>query len=183
MMIHWSRFNIYLVLALALGLSCGCNTEEHKRGKVVAALQVYEEVSRGPNTPSQEVSIFRNHPVKFNLGKKPFLTEKFVKEAKVVNVVGGFALQFQLDRQGTWLLEQYSTANHGMHMGIFCQFFNPHEEKLNEGRWLAAPRIQAKITDGLLVFTPDATREEAEQIVLGLNNVAKKLGTGDEVKF
>ena len=43
-----------------------------------------------------------------------------------------------------------------------------------EGRWLAAPRINKRIADGVLVFTPDATREEAEQIALGLNNLAQK---------
>ena len=45
-----------------------------------------------------------------------------------------------------------------------------------EARWLAAPRISQRIKDGVLVFTPDATREEAERIVRGLNNVAIKLG-------
>ena len=50
--------------------------------------------------------------------------------------------------------------------------------QLNAGRWLAAPLVQTHITDGLLVFTPDATREEADQIAAGLNTVAKKLQTG-----
>jgi hypothetical protein len=180
MMIHWSRFNIYLVLALASGSICGCQTEARKRDKVVAALLVHEEATPGPNSPSKQVSIFPSHPVTFTVAKEPFLTEKFVKEARVVNVVGGFALQLQFDRQGAWLLEQYSTSKHGMRIAIFCQFCNPLEAKLNEGRWLAAPKMQARITDGLIVFTPDATREEAERIVLGLNNVAKKLGTGTE---
>jgi hypothetical protein len=36
--------------------------------------------------------------------------------------------------------------------------------------------MNKRITDGVLVFTPDTTREEAENIALGLNNVAKSLG-------
>ena len=32
------------------------------------------------------------------------------------------------------------------------------------------------ITNGVLIFTPDATREEAERIVLGINNAAEELG-------
>ena len=45
--------------------------------------------------------------------------------------------------------------------------------RFGELRWLAAPILQQRIRDGLLVFTPDATREEAERIVRGLKNVAK----------
>jgi hypothetical protein len=35
--------------------------------------------------------------------------------------------------------------------------------------------IARRLTDGVLVFTPNATREEADEIALGLNNVAKKV--------
>ena len=89
-------------------------------------------------------------------------------------------LRLQFDRRGTWLLEQYSTANLGKHFAIFSQFPSPPDAKLNQGRWLAAPRINQRIPDGVLTFAPDATREEAEQIVLGLNNVAKQLKKGSE---
>ena len=180
MMIHWSRFNIYLVLGVTLAVLCGCNTEQRKRDKIVATLSIYAEVERNPNTPGQEASVFRSSPMKFNIAKDPFLSEKFVKEAKVINGVGGFALQLKFDRQGTWLLEQYSTANKGLHLAIFSQFVNPQEEKINDGRFLAAPKIEHRISDGLIVFTPDATREEADQLALGLNNVAKKLGTTED---
>ena len=46
---------------------------------------------------------------------------------------------------------------------------------MKDYRWLAAPVISHRISDGVLVFTPDATREEAEEIALGLNNVSKKV--------
>jgi hypothetical protein len=180
MMIHWSRFNIYLVLGVVLAVLCGCNTEQRKRDKVVTKLAIYEELERNPNIPSQVVSIFRSNPIKFNIAKEPFLSEKFVKEAKLVNGIGGFALQLQLDWQGKLLLEQYSIANKGLHLAIHCQFVNPNEEKINDGRFIAAPEIKRRISDGLIVFTPDVTREEADQIVLGLNNIARKLGTADE---
>jgi hypothetical protein len=32
-----------------------------------------------------------------------------------------------------------------------------------------------RIVDGKLVFTPDATREEADRIVRGLNKIAKEM--------
>jgi hypothetical protein len=47
--------------------------------------------------------------------------------------------------------------------------------KWTEGRWLAAPQVRKPIEDGYIAFAPDATREEAERIVRGLNNVAIKL--------
>ncbi len=40
------------------------------------------------------------------------------------------------------------------------------------------PRINRRISNGELVFTPDATREEAERIVKGVNNVSKKIAQG-----
>jgi hypothetical protein len=45
---------------------------------------------------------------------------------------------------------------------------------LEKKRWLGAPFIGSSITRGVLIFTPNATRAEAEQVVEGLNNVAKK---------
>jgi hypothetical protein len=80
--------------------------------------------------------------------------------------MGGFQVMIQFDRQGTWLLEQYSVAARGKRVAIFSQF--------GEARWLAAPVLARRIADGLFVFTPDATRAEAERIVRGLVTVAKK---------
>jgi hypothetical protein len=50
-----------------------------------------------------------------------------------------------------------------------------------ESRWLAAPVIPRRISNGVLTFTPDASREEADLIAIGLNNVAKKVQ--DDLKF
>jgi len=178
MIIQWRRFNIYLSAALAVALLCGCNTAESKRKKRVSTLQLRVEMNPDPMGRTEKVQIYRAQPFWMTVEKKPFLTEAYVKEAKVIDVIGGFALQVQFDQQGSWLLEQYTAALRGKHIGIFSQFCIPPDEKLNEGRWLAAPLIQTHITDGLLVFTPDASREEAEEIAMGLNNVAKKVGNG-----
>jgi hypothetical protein len=101
---------------------------------------------------------------------EPFLTEVQVASAKVVDVLGGFDLQIQLNHQGTLLLQQYSADNRGRHYAIFTQF----GEKGKESRWLAAPEFSMLISDGLIQFTPDASREEADEIAIGLNNAAKK---------
>ena len=55
-------------------------------------------------------------------------------------------------------------------------------EKEVQMRWLAAPVIRKRVTDGILAFTPDASREETELIVRGLNNVAVKLGNQPKKK-
>jgi preprotein translocase subunit SecD len=108
-----------------------------------------------------------------NVEKTTCLNESNVSEARVVDVVGGFALRIQYDHAGTALLEQASTANRGKRIAVFSQF----GENLKDYRWLAAPVISQRITDGVFIFTPDATREEVEEIALGLNNTAKKTHT------
>jgi hypothetical protein len=176
-------FNIYLAALLVLGTFCGCQSEKSKRKHPVSTFRLYQEMKPDPLGRTEEASLFRDHPVKLSVDKTPFLTEANVQEAKLLDALGGFALSVQFDRQGSWLLEQYTAASRGKHVVIFSQFVDPGAEKLNKGRWIAAPKIQNHMPDGLLIFTPDVTREEAEQIVLGLNNVAKKLQTGQEVKW
>ena len=177
------RFNINLALVFLVGWVSGCASDKHHDSHVVSTFRLYQEVKSDPLGSTEEASVFREHPIKLTVNKEPFLTEKMVKGAKVVDDLGGFALSIQLDQEGSWLLEQYSAANKGRHLLVFSQFVNPGEKNINAGRWLAAPRIQNHITDGRLTFTPDASRAEAEQIALGLNNVAKDLGTGEETKW
>lgn len=173
---HRDRFNGYLLpaLTLALALVCGCRTEEGKREKALSTFHVFVEVNQDAAQRSRPVPIYRNAPSTVNIEAEPFLTEANVSEARVVEAVGGFAIRIRLDRRGTWLLEQYTVANKGKHLAIQTQFARPETPELHQSRWLAAPIISARISDGILLFTPDATREEAYQIVLGLNNVAKK---------
>lgn len=116
---------------------------------------------------TEPVPIYRENPIYVNVEKEPFLNEGSIAKASVVDVMGGFSIFIQFDRRGTWLLEQYTTANRGRRIALMSQF--------GQVRWLAAPKIPKPITDGTLVFTPDATREEADRIVRGLNNVAKKM--------
>jgi len=164
------RFNIYyLVLAFLLGPACGCQTG--KPGKEVGALRVHIEVSPDPAGTSQNISMLRSDPVLVTIKREPILTEANIVTAKVIDARGGFAIEIKFDGNGTWLLEQYSAANPGRHFVIFGQW----SEKPVAGRWLAAPIITHRIADGVLAFTPDCSREEADQLVPGLNNAAKKI--------
>ncbi len=180
MSIRLRRFNIYLVAALAIALVWGCATPESKRKKALATFELHQEDYADPSGRSETVTIHRDPLVQMAIDKQPFLSEQCVKEAKVLDVLGGYSLCVQFDRRGTWLLEQYTSATLGRRIAIFSQFYNPSEEKLNDGKWLAALLVKKRIADGMLVFTPDVTREEAEQIAQGLNNVSKKLGTNSK---
>ncbi len=162
------RFNIYLALAVLLGLACGCQTGKKTQ---TAALRVHIESSPDPASDGVQVSVIRSDPVLVNVKRQPILSEVNLIEAKVIEAQGGFALSFRFDGNGTWMVEQYSAANPGRHFVIFCQW----SEKATDGRWLAAPLITHRIANGALVFTPDCSREEADQLVLRLNAAAKEI--------
>ena len=174
MKIRWNRFNIYLVLALAVAAVCGCHIfGDTKANRLLSTLRLHLEASRDGTKANEPVPIYREKPVMVNVEKMPFLTEADVAEAKVINAVGGFALCIRFNRPGTALFEELTTANRGRRIAVFSQF----GEKIKDHRWLAAPIIARRITDGVFTFTPDATREESEEIALGLNHVAKKVNT------
>ena len=162
------RFNIYLALATLLGLFCGCQTPQEKQ---TAALRVHIETSPDPAGTSQTISVLRSDPVLVTIKSEPFLTEANVVAVKVMDATGGFAIEIKFDENGAWLLEQYSAANPGRHFVIFGQW----GDKVANGRWLAAPLITRRISGGRLVFTPDCSREEADRLVLGLNNTTKTI--------
>jgi preprotein translocase subunit SecD len=163
------RFNLYLMLGVVLALTPGCQTPDEE--KELATLRLHLESSRQSAEYGTRVPVYRAKPVMVTVDKGPFLTEANVAEARVVEVLGGFDLQVKFDRQGTWLLESYSGANPGKRIAIFSVFGG---KTTNQSRWIAAPVLPGRITSGVLAFPPDASREEAEQIALGLNNAAKK---------
>ncbi|MCX6895112.1 MAG: hypothetical protein NTZ16_06370 [Verrucomicrobia bacterium] len=111
--------------------------------------------------------IYRATPVYVNIETSPFLDERDIDKAAVVDWMGGFAIQLDFNAHGKLMLENTTRLNPGRRIAILCEF--------GETRWLAAPLIARPISNGQLVFTPDATREEAERIVRGLNNDAEKI--------
>ena len=172
MKIRWHRFNTYLLAALLGLLAVGCHSSgEKKPKKLLATLRLHVQANRDSTKSGESVPIYREKPIWVTIDKLPFVTESAVSTATVIDVVGGFALRIQFDHRGTTLLEEFTTANRGRKVAIFSQF----GEDLKDFRWLAAPVINRPITDGVLVFTPDANREEADEIALGLNNVSKKV--------
>jgi preprotein translocase subunit SecD len=170
MTIRWQRFNLYLLMALMAAAVCGCRTSrEAKARKLLSTLRLHVEASLDRTKASEPIPVYREKPIWVNVTKAPFLTEADVEEAKVVDVVGGFALCIKFDGPGTAILEEYTAANRGKKIAVFSQF----GKQIKDYRWLAAPMIARRIADGVFTFTPDATREEAEEIANGLNNVSK----------
>lgn len=163
------RFNTYLVALVFVLFLAGCaSSEERERRKEASSLQLYIESEFDTGDKTGVVPIYRASPVMVRVEKVPVLDEGYLVDASVVDVIGGFAIMLKYDFHGRLVLENLSNSRRGSRLAIYTTF--------TESRWLAAPRLSQRITDGTLVFTPDATREEAERIVRGLNNVAIKLG-------
>jgi hypothetical protein len=175
MLVRGKQFNLYLMLALAAALLCGCQTsEQKKKDKQVSVVRIHIESTPVDPSVTQSITVVRADPIALTIEKEPIFTEANLIAAKTVNDPGGFALQLKFDETSTMLLEEYSAGSLGKHFAIFGQW----GEKLNDGRWLAAPMITQRIYDGTLTFTPDMSRDEANQFVFGLTNVIKKIQKG-----
>jgi hypothetical protein len=172
MKIPFSAFNIYLSLLLSplLILQTGCKTtEQKKKDKEASTLRFHIEMNRDGTPYNSTVPVYRANPIQVSASRDPFLDEGDIELASVVDVdkLGGFGIRVQFNPHGRMVLENVTTSNKGQRIVIFSTF--------GQVRWLAAPVITHRISDGVLVFTPDATREEAERIVLGVNNVIKAI--------
>jgi hypothetical protein len=166
------RFNLFLALmALAL-LFSGCQTD--KKSKEVSILRVHIEANSDNSGTTQPISVLRSDPVLVTIEKEPILTEASIVAARVIDARGGFGLEIRFNEMSALTLEQYSAANSGKHFAIFGQW----GEKKADGRWLGAPLITHRIVGGILSFTPDMSRTNADRLVIGLNNVAKKMLKG-----
>lgn len=170
------RFNIIFMILAAL-LMVGCSSadkkkdkKDKKKDKQATALRFHLEVNRDGTPYNGAVPIQRSNPILVNVERTPILDENNLRKAEVVAVddFGGFAIKLTFNERGTFYLDNLTTQHKGRRLAVFCHW--------TEDRWLAAPIIKKRIPDGVLVFTPDANREEAERIVAGLNNVIKTLG-------
>ncbi|MEO5804803.1 MAG: hypothetical protein ABIR24_14860 [Verrucomicrobiota bacterium] len=172
MKIRCVAFNTYL-LAAALLLGCKSPQEKidsaqaSKEKKELSTVRLHLEGGSEATGLGIPVSILRTSPISMNVDKDSFLDERDVLRAGVADYTGGFVIQIQFNDHGKLVLDAVSASNKGKRMAIMSEF--------GDSRWLAAPVFSKRITDGVLTFTPDATREEAERIVRGLNNVASKI--------
>src|SRR5438552_9419510 len=169
MKIRLVRFNPYfLLLVVAMVASCK-TTGERNRDKAISTFRLHLEGNPGGTESTVVIQIAG---VELYVNNLPFLDERSITNAAVVDTRdGGFAIRVQCDRHGTLVLDSVTTENRGRRIAIFTQYGVGRPE---HSRWLAAP-YGSPITDGVLLFTPLATREQPDQICLGLNNDAKRV--------
>lgn len=166
MKIRFARFNINLLLC-ATALLLGCQTTEQKKlSKEATTMRFHLQTGRDASH-SGVVAVYRANPVRLNVEREPFLTEVDMESASVVDVRGGYAIQIQFNGHAALVLEGVTVAHKGQHVAI--------ESNFGEVRWLAAPVLTRRISNGQFVFTPDASRDETERIVRGLNNLIAKV--------
>jgi preprotein translocase subunit SecD len=166
---------INIILALLFCACSGCQSASEKKDagkddkKKAAMLRFYIETNPDPTGHTMDVPIYRATPMTLTVEREPVLDEAFMKNVEVVDAdeMGGVALKVTFDEFGTRRLDALTIEHRGQHVAI--------EAAWTEHRWLAAPLLNKRISNGIFVFTPDATREEAERIAKGVNNVIKKL--------
>ena len=167
MKIRLAWFNTYLLVALA-AWAVACKTpEERKHGKEASSLRLFLQARRDGNDLTGGVPVYRQSPIRLNIEREPFLTEGDLDAASIVDLPGGFAIKAQFNGHGALILEGVTVAHKGQHIVVQSHF--------GETRWLAAPVITRRISNGEFVFTPDASREETERIVRGLTNMILKI--------
>ena len=159
-------FNGFLVVT-AFVFFAGCATSEERKHKhEFSNIRVHVE-SDSQADQTSAITVIRSAPVHFNIDREPVLDEHSVIAASVADELGGFVIDVQFNRQGSWILERTTVVHKGKRLAIHSNF--------GQERWLAAQVISGKNSTGHLVFTPDCTREEAERMVRGLNNTVHKL--------
>jgi preprotein translocase subunit SecD len=164
-------FNLYLLLLALTLAAAGCQSDKQKADEHLASLRIHLENRAQLPGSGKTVSVLRASPVLVTINEDPVLTEASIVRADLLDTPVGYAVQVKFDEEGTYTLEQYTSAYAGKHFAIFGQW----SEDTTNSRWLAAPLISHRIMNGTLAFTPDASHEEAKQLVLGLNNMAKKI--------
>ncbi len=167
-------FNLYLLgLAVVLVAAGGCESFS-KRDRHVSMLRIHlENHAQLPGASlGKTVTVLRAAPVQVTIDAEPILTESDIVAAELLDTPGGVAVQLHFSESATLTLEQFSSAYAGKHLAIFGQW----TEKVADSRWLCAPLINHRIANGTLSFTPDCSEAEARLLVIGLNNMAKKMG-------
>ena len=175
---RFAPFNFIFLFAAAFLLLSGCVTDkappkskeqkakEKQEKKEQSVIELHLETSPSVSG-SNVIPIYRQNPSYLAVDPNAFLNSGSLVKAAVVDQLDGFVIQLQFDSHGTFVLDTVTTANKSKRIAILVIF--------PEKRWIAAPLINQRNSSGVLTFTPDATREEAERIVRGLNNVTAQL--------
>lgn len=161
-------FNIYFALAAAcsLGLiACQSGTDDKKK---FSTLRVHIETHDDPSGRSKVVPVYRKNPVKIPIDPSPIVDERHLAAASLEENWAGYHIKLEFNRRGTLLLGNMTATHVGKRLVIFSQFDETD-------RWLAAPVIRTRNSEGVLTFSPDANKQETQRIVDGLQNVVEEI--------
>ena len=126
----------------------------------------FHQEATGTASDTEMSPFSAQHPIFVTVDKESFLDSGDVTDAKVLEDLGGFVIQLRFNWRGQQILDGVTTANRRRRIAIHCLFNNGKEK---ESRWLASPVINSPISNGILTFTPDTTRAEANLIAKGIN--------------
>lgn len=149
------------------GKSAPAKPAKKKKRKQIFSLRVHVEAKRELPERCIPARVGRTNPLDYTVEKLPILTENHLQRAAIVEQPGGFLIRVRFDTLGAKILESYTAAAAGRHLLVVTDIEG-------EARWLAAPLVRQRLGDGTFAFTPDASREEAEQLVNGLNKDIEK---------
>ncbi len=188
-----SSFNLFLSLA-ALILCWGVHgaTPEEKKlekdleqkkkleAKQMAQIRIYREVIEFSGRASElgtlgvnKAIVGRSDPVEMTVQREAVLDERDVKRATFVEQRDqSFSIAVDFVQRGSMVLHMNSVAAKGQRLVIAARWSNGTNVF---NRWIAAPLMRRALDQGVIVFTPDMSREESVLFVRGLNNVAVKL--------
>jgi len=155
-----SNWNLAATLALG-GLLAGCATGSKE--DQLSTIRIHLEVNPLMERHNMTATVLRAHPIDLIVAEEPLVHEGFLDEAGIVTSGDTFSLRLKFDDTGSRLLANYTAINLGKRMAVMAQF--------PESRWLAAPVISGRITNGVVMFTPDADLAETRRLIDGLNLV------------
>src|SRR4051812_36664106 len=121
-----ARFNIYLLALMVLAWGgTGCHTDSSQKKapkKGFSMLRLHIEVNPDATDKNLVAMVGRQTHFSVNVNKSAFIEVMHLSRASLVDDgLGGFALQIQLGRKGSWLLEQYTVANKGRRIAVFAE--------------------------------------------------------------
>ena len=167
---RWNINAFFCALAL-VSILCACQSakskEEKAKAKEQTLLKIHLEAVADNKSDQADVPVYRQRPTMVHIDTKELLNNNDIVNASIVDVQGGFGIRLAFSPHGARVLENVSARNMGKRLAIYAAW--------PEVRWLAAPLIKHRLGTGELIFTPDATREECERIVRGVNNLSAKL--------
>jgi hypothetical protein len=171
--------NIYLAFTAFLLLSfvLGCRSiEERRRDRILYTELSFHEQAPLSSPDTNKVLMAEVAGMKFPMRATPFLSEASLVEAAIIDSPGGgYSLRLKFNDHGRLVVDSFTASNRGRRVGVHVRYGVRKETEVPlKQKWLAAPRISRNLIDGVIVFTPDTTREELDVIVQGLVNAAEE---------